>query len=95
MAKVLYDRAKVHTHGGEVFTDTDLGVVAYRERGGYGRWLWCKYCHVSVLPEALIEIGPWGTSRMAVCSRCDAGLTAPEPYELCGTVVAPRGVGSR
>jgi hypothetical protein len=47
---------------------------------GFGRWKYCNYCYKNVRPLTLIE-DVFGLTRMAVCSECGAGLTAPEPMK--------------
>lgn len=45
--------------------------------GGYGRWVWCKYCRKNVRPLALIEMVLDERTSMCLCSVCRYGLTAP------------------
>lgn len=55
-------------------------------RGSAGRWADCKYCYRSVLPLRLHEHGfvaGYGCSEMIICAECGAGLTPPEPVEVC------------
>jgi hypothetical protein len=62
--------------------------------GGYGRWMYCKYCYKNVRPVASYEdVEPVGETRQALCSECGAGLTPCEPVDGSPMPTASRSEG--
>jgi hypothetical protein len=54
--------------------------------GGFGRWMYCKYCYKDVCPVASHEnVSSSGATRQALCSECGAGLSPCEPVDQLGS----------
>lgn len=60
---------------GETTVTDDGDITCTLTKGGWGRWVYCKYCYRNVAPYDLREESKdSGITRLCVCSECGGGL---------------------